>query len=54
MQPHIVPLSIPFHGNIPLRGNSVDILFISSETFGIFYLNLENVNRNRNVSIEIA
>ena len=33
------PLCIPFRGNIPLRGNAVCILFISSERVEIFYLN---------------
>ena len=30
---------IPLGGNIPLRGNSISILFISSERVGIFKFN---------------
>ena len=33
------PLCIPLCGNIPLHGNAVCILFISSERVGIFQLN---------------
>ena len=33
------PLCILLGGNVPLRGNSVSILFISPEWAGIFYVN---------------
>ena len=39
LHPNPFPLWIPLGGNIPLRGNSVSILFISLERVGIFKFN---------------